>query len=78
MKKIIVVLLITLMIIGGFYYLGHYHKDEIYVFYRENVLKAKENITIQKNEYYKKMISEIEDRHIDINTKIPKKLKNAV
>lgn len=53
MKKIIVVLLITLMIIGGFYYLGHYHKDEIYVFYRENVLKVKENITIQKNEYYK-------------------------
>ena len=41
MKKIIVVLLITLMIIGGFYYLGHYHKDEIYVFYRENVLKVK-------------------------------------
>lgn len=53
MKKIIVILLITLMIIGGFFYLGHYHKDEIYVFYRENILKVKENIKLEKNEYYK-------------------------
>lgn len=41
------------MIIGGFFYLGYYHQDEIYVFYRENILKVKENIKLEKNEYYK-------------------------
>lgn len=53
MKKVIVIILITLMIIGGFFYLGYYHQDEIYVFYRENILKVKENIKLEKNEYYK-------------------------
>ena len=48
-----VIILITLMIIGGFFYLGYYHQDEIYVFYRENILKVKENIKLEKNEYYK-------------------------
>ena len=53
MKKVMVIILITLMIIGGFFYLGYYHQDEIYVFYRENILKVKENIKLEKNEYYK-------------------------
>lgn len=42
--------------------------------YLEKLFKEMNNTNIQKNEYYKKMISEIEDRHIDINTKIPPKL----
>lgn len=53
MKKILAILLITLIIAGGFFYLGHYHKDDIYVFYRENILKVKEDIKLEKNEYYK-------------------------
>lgn len=53
MKKVIVIILITLMIVGGFFYLGYYHQDEIYIFYRENILKVKENIKLEKNEYYK-------------------------
>lgn len=32
------------------------------------------NTNIQKNEYYKNMISQIEDRQIDLSTKIPPKL----
>ena len=53
MKKIIAILLITLIIIGGFYYLGLNYKDEIYIFHRENILKVKDNIKIEKNKYYK-------------------------
>lgn len=46
--------------------------------YLEKIFKNMPNTNIQKNEYYKKMISEIEDRHIDINTKIPKKLNTEL
>lgn len=46
--------------------------------YLEKLFKEMNNTNIQKNEYYKKMISEIEDRHIDINTKIPKKLNTEL
>ena len=46
--------------------------------YLEKLFKEMNNTNIQKNEYYKKMISEIEDRHIDINTKITKKLNTEL
>ena len=46
--------------------------------YLEKLFTEMNNTNIQKNEYYKKMISEIEDRHIDINTKIPKKLNTEL
>ena len=46
--------------------------------YLEKLFKEMNNTNIQKNEYYKKMISEIEDRHIYINTKIPKKLNTEL
>lgn len=57
MKKLLKVLF-TLIIIGGiiasiFYYIGTKYHDEIYLYYRENILKVKENIKLEKNEYYK-------------------------
>lgn len=42
--------------------------------YLEKIFKNMTNTNIQKNEYYKNMISQIEDRQIDLSTKIPPKL----
>ena len=42
--------------------------------YLEKIFKNLPNTNIQKNEYYKNMISQIEDRQIDLSTKIPPKL----
>lgn len=42
--------------------------------YLEKLFKNMPNTNIQKNEYYKNMISQIEDRQIDLSTKIPPKL----
>lgn len=42
--------------------------------YLEKIFKNIPNTNIQKNEYYKNMISQIEDRQIDLSTKIPPKL----
>ena len=53
LKKFIIILGITAFIVGGFYYIGKNYQDEIYVYYRENILKVKDNIKIKKNEYYK-------------------------
>lgn len=57
MKKLLKILLtafvISGIIVGIFYYIGVNYQDEIYMYYRENILKVKENITIEKNEYYK-------------------------
>lgn len=52
MKKVFGVLLVTLIILGCFFYIGYYYQDEIYVFYRDNILDVKENIKLEKNEYY--------------------------
>lgn len=57
MKRIIKVFT-TALIIGGiiagvFYYVGTKYEDEIYIYYRENILKVKENIKLEKNEYFK-------------------------
>lgn len=48
----------TALIIGGiitsiFYYVNSNYKDEIYLYYRDNILKVKNNIKLDKNEYYK-------------------------
>lgn len=42
--------------------------------YLEKIFKNMPNTNIQRNEYYKNMISQIEDRQIDLSTKIPPKL----
>ena len=53
LKKVIIILTITLLIVGGFYYIGTNYQDEIYIYYRENVKKVKQDIKLEKNEYYK-------------------------
>ena len=53
LKKVIIILNITLLIVGGFYYIGTHYQDEIYIYYRENVKKVKQDIKLEKNEYYK-------------------------
>ncbi len=47
------IFLITLVIAGCFFYIGYYYRDEIYVYYQEEILKVKDNIKIDKNQYYK-------------------------
>ncbi len=46
--------------------------------YLDKIFKNMANTNIQKNEYYKKLINEIEDKYIDTNTKIPKKLNTEL
>ena len=53
LKKVIIILTITLLIVGGFHYIGTHYQDEIYIYYRENVKKVKQDIKLEKNEYYK-------------------------
>ena len=57
MKKLfrflIILIVITLVIGGAFLYIQKNYKDEIYLYYRDNVLKVRENIKINKNEYFK-------------------------
>ena len=57
MKKLLKLLFIFVVIttiIGGIsYYIEKNYKDEIYIYYRENILKVKENIKINRNEYFK-------------------------
>ena len=50
---ILTALIISGVIIGMFYYIGERYNDEIYMYYREHILKVKENIKLDKNEYYK-------------------------
>ena len=53
LKVILTGFIISGMIIGIFYYIGVTYHDEIYIYYREHILKVKENIKLEKNEYYK-------------------------
>ncbi len=53
LKKVIIFLAITLIIVSGFYYIGNNYQDEIYVFYKDNILKVKDDIKLNKNKYYK-------------------------
>ena len=52
MKKIILVITITLIVMGIICGIGYYNKDEIYRYYQYEVLKVRDNININKNEYY--------------------------
>lgn len=49
--KIIVVITIILIVLVSV--LSFYYKDNLYIFYRDYILKERDNITIAKNEYYK-------------------------
>jgi len=45
---VITMLLIILVVIFSYYY-----KEDLYVFIRDKVLKEKNNLVLEKNEYYK-------------------------
>lgn len=53
MKKVLIVILLTFGVMGGLCYFGYLHQDEIYVYYMYNVKKVRDNIRIDKNDYYK-------------------------
>ena len=53
LKILLVIVVITAIIGSTFYYIEKHYKDEIYVYYQENILKVKDNIKIEKNEYFK-------------------------
>ncbi len=53
LKILLTGLIISGIIIGLFYYVNAHYHDEIYMYYREHILKVKENIKLDKNEYYK-------------------------
>ncbi len=53
MKKVFTIIFITLLVMAGLCGLGYYYQDEIYIYYQEEILKVKDNITISKNDYYK-------------------------
>lgn len=52
-KFLLVIIVITAIIGSTFYYIEKHYKDEIYIYYQEKILKVKENIKINKNEYFK-------------------------
>lgn len=43
----------TIIVLSLVTYIAYEKKDAIYIFYRDNILKVKDNITINKNEYFK-------------------------
>ena len=53
MKKIIAVILATVGFLSIAFGIGYQFKDDIYIFYQEEILKKKDNITITTNKYYK-------------------------
>lgn len=53
MRKIISIFLATAGFIFIVLGLAYQYKDEIYMYYQNEVLKTRDNITIEKNEYYK-------------------------
>lgn len=48
-----ITLVISVLIIVLTSILAFYYKDNLYIFYRDNIIKEKDNIVINKNEYYK-------------------------
>ena len=52
-KFLMILIVITLVVGGAFLYIQKNYKDEIYLYYRDNILKVRENIKINKNDYYK-------------------------
>ena len=51
MKKFINFILVIFFIF--LILLAYDNKDKIYIFYRDNILKVKDNITIERNAYFK-------------------------
>lgn len=49
-KISIIITMLIAIVIGS---LSYMYKDELYIFYRDKILKERENINLTKNEYYK-------------------------
>lgn len=76
LKKIIAVLFITIALVISILYAGYIYKDEIYVYYRDEIEKEKESITLEKNEYYKDKNYEYVQNTEDFIAKDKNHLKN--
>lgn len=50
-KQITLVVSISLLVVASL--LLYNYQDELYIFYRDSILKERDNINIEKNEYYK-------------------------
>lgn len=49
--EITIILTVLFMILASTF--AYMYKDEIYIFYRDNILKVRDNVSLKKNEYYK-------------------------
>ena len=76
MKKVFIIILITIIITGGICYFGYTHQDEIYTYYQYKVLKVRDNLKINKNEYYKNVNYNYIQNTDDFIAKNPKHLMN--
>ena len=76
MKKVFTIIFITLLVMAGLCGLGYYYQDEIYIYYQEEILKVKDNITISKNDYYKDNNYEYVQNTDDFIAKDKNHLKN--
>ena len=51
-KTIIITLVICLIVVSTILGVCYYYKDDIYIYYRNNISHELDNIKINKNEYY--------------------------
>ncbi len=52
-KLILIAVLISIIIAIAFYFIEKKYHDEIYVYYRDHILKVQDNIILKKNKYYR-------------------------
>ena len=76
MKKAIIICLLTLLVMGSLIYFGFKHEDDIYRYYQYDVLHVKDNIQLEKNEYFKKQNYEYVQNTEDFIAKDKNHLKN--
>lgn len=53
MKKLIVVIFLSIVLAFVILYEGNVHKDELYIYYRDEIKQENKNISIDTNEYFK-------------------------
>lgn len=52
--KLQITLVLSILMIIVFSVFAYMYQDKLYIFYRDNILKSRNNIVLKKNEYYKK------------------------
>ena len=78
LKKIIIILTITIVVVLSILYIGYKNEAKIYLYYRDNVLHLKDNIKISKNEYFKKQNYSYVQNTEDFIAKDKNHLKNIL